>query len=76
MATLIEETYCKIDNNWSEICDMQIKDLSYFEKVVLDIHSFSGYQHNSVYDVYFINRFPLQLAAYKWRFLKNAKNSN
>ena len=74
MATLIENIYCPIDVSVDEIFKTKIKDLSYFQKVVLGISNFQGYQDNSIFDVVFMLRIPLQMVCCKYKRLINGEH--
>ena len=70
MATLIEDIYCSLNLDIKTMGITKMKDLSYFDKHILGIKDFYGYQDNNIFDISFISRTPLQMIAYRYRFLK------
>ena len=70
MSTLIENLYVKSENNIYNFFNTKIKDLSYFEKFILGIEGFRGYQDNTVLDVAFVNRMPIQTIWFRYKFLR------
>lgn len=73
MATLIEHLYNKDNININEIFTKKVKDLSLFDKHILGIEHFHGYQNNTIYDVIFLNRIPLQIMWNRYKFLVKNK---
>lgn len=70
MSTFIEDLYCKEKINVIDFLNMKIFDFSYLEKIVLGISQFNGYQDNTILDVCFVNRIPIQIMYYKYKFIK------
>lgn len=70
MPTLIESLYDKSDINFKDFIFTKIKDMSYFDKLILDIENFHGYQDNNIIDIIFINRIPLQMLLHRYKFWK------
>lgn len=70
MSTLIEDLYCKEKVNIIDFLNTKISNLTYFEKVVLGINDFNGYKDNTIIDVCFVNRIPIQIMYYKYKFIK------
>ena len=71
MGTLIEDTYCSNSIDLKDIYKVKEKDLSYFEKYILGIENFHGYQDNSIFDVVFMSRVPMQMVACRYKFLRS-----
>lgn len=68
MSTLIEDIYCPVDINTQDIYKIKIKELSYLDKYILGVHRFYGYNDNNIFDVAFMNRIPLQMIYYRYKF--------
>ena len=75
MSTLIEDLYTESNFDVNSFVNIKIKDLSHFDKLILGIDNFHGYQDNTIMDVLFVNRIPLQMTCYKYKFLERYLNS-
>lgn len=73
MPTLIENLYNNNNIDIESFIFTKIKDLSYLDKLILDIENFHGYQENTIIDVIFMNRIPLQMLLYRYKFLMKEK---
>lgn len=71
MPTLIESLYNNSKIHIDDFIHIKMKDLSYFDKIIFGISNFHGYQDNTLIDVVFINRIPLQMLLYRYKFWKN-----
>ena len=70
MSILIEDIYCKSDK--VNLSNIKIKDLSYYEKYILGINEFHGYQDNTISDVAFMSRIPMQMIAHKYHRIQDS----
>jgi len=71
MSILIEDLYNPNNIDIEDIFIKKMKDLSFYEKRILGIENFHGYQDNTIYDVMFLNRIPLPIIYSRYKFLIN-----
>jgi len=69
MSTLLEDLYDSQDIDINKFANLKIRDLSNYQKSILDINNFHGDINNSLFDVTFMRRLPLQMVYYKYKFL-------
>ena len=68
---LIEDLYDNLVIDIKEVVNKKISGYSLFEKTVLGIKDYKGYQEQNIFDVAFMNRVPFQIMFCRYKFLKH-----